>query len=298
MTRVLSALVLLPVVIGAIWFLPDWATLVLALVAAVLAFREYCTIARSLGVWIPAGISGTAVVLAAYAMWLGDRWTHSASASFPFGFGGGVSFTASDDFHSNLVPLVLMSAFLVVGAASVARGRPGPGVLADAASALFAPIYIGMPLGALAWVRADRNIGYDTANWDGRVVVLLLLAVIVVSDSAQYYCGRAFGRRPLAPTISPKKTVEGAIGGLVFGTAATMIGGQYVFASPFWLLALLGAAISLLGMVGDLFESLLKRSADVKDSSNLIPGHGGVLDRIDSWLFAAPVYYVFVRFVA
>jgi phosphatidate cytidylyltransferase len=126
----------------------------------------------------------------------------------------------------------------------------------------------------------------------------LLLAVIVVSDSAQYYTGRAVGRRPLAPTISPKKTIEGAIGGVVFGTLAFTVGGRYVFASPLWILALSGAAISLLGIVGDLFESLLKRSAGVKDSSNLIPGHGGVLDRIDSWLFAAPVYYVFVRFIA
>ena len=93
--------------------------------------------------------------------------------------------------------------------------------------------------------------------------------------------------------------MEGAIGGVVFGTLAMTLGGHYVFAaSPLWLLAILGAAISLLGIVGDLFESLLKRSAGIKDSSNLIPGHGGVLDRIDSWLFAAPVYYVFVRFVA
>jgi phosphatidate cytidylyltransferase len=74
------------------------------------------------------------------------------------------------------------------------------------------------------------------------------------------------------------------------------IGGHYVFSSPVWALALLGTVVSLLGIVGDLFESLLKRSAGIKDSSSLIPGHGGVLDRLDSWLFAAPVYYVFVRF--
>ncbi len=120
------------------------------------------------------------------------------------------------------------------------------------------------------------------------------MTVIVVSDSAQYYTGRALGRRPLAPAISPKKTVEGAIGGVIFGTLAMAIGGHYVFTSPLWLLALVGAMVSLLGIVGDLFESLLKRSASVKDSSNLIPGHGGVLDRIDSWLFAAPGYYIFV----
>jgi phosphatidate cytidylyltransferase len=296
MTRVLSALVLLPVVIGTIWFLPPQATLMVALIAAVLAFREYCAIARALGLWVAGGIGGTAVVLVCYAMWLGDRWVHTAP--FDSLSGGGMSFTDADVFKPNLVGLVLMVEFLVVGALSVARGRPGPGVLADAAATLFAPIYIGLPLGALAWVRADRFVAYDNTNWDGRAAVLLLLIVIVVSDSAQYYTGRAFGRHALAPTISPKKTGEGAIGGVVFGTLAMAAGGHYVFASPLWILALLGAAISLLGIVGDLFESLLKRSAGVKDSSNLIPGHGGVLDRIDSWLFAAPVYYTFVRFVA
>jgi phosphatidate cytidylyltransferase len=128
--------------------------------------------------------------------------------------------------------------------------------------------------------------------------VLLLVVCIVVSDSAQYYTGRALGRRPLAPSISPKKTLEGALGGLVFGTAAMLVGGRVVFpAAGMIMLLLIGASISALGIVGDLFESLLKRSAGVKDSSGLIPGHGGVLDRIDSWLFAAPVYYVFVKYL-
>ena len=286
MTRVLSALVLLPVVIGTIWFLPPVATLLLALVAAVLAFREYCAMARAVGVWVPGGIGGAAVVLAGYAMWLGDRMSDGRATLFAPA--GAASFTPDVSLEPNLVGIVMLSAFLVVAALSVARGRPGSGVLADAAATLFAPIYLGLPLGALAWVRAVS----------GREAVLLLLGVIVISDSAQYYTGRAFGKRPLAPMISPKKTLEGAIGGMVFGTLAMAVGGAWVFHSPLWLLALLGAAISLLGIVGDLFESLLKRSAGLKDSSNLIPGHGGVLDRIDSWLFAAPVYYTFVRFLA
>jgi phosphatidate cytidylyltransferase len=267
-TRVLSALVLLPIVVGTIWFLPSEGTLVLALIAAVLAFSEYCHVARALGITVPGGIGGAAVVLVCFEMWFADR-----------------------TLHANWTYLVLLAALIVVGAASVGRGRPSPSVLADAAATMFAPIYIGLPLGSLAAIRAGSNP-------DGRWVLLLLLATIVVSDSAQYYTGRAFGRRPLSPAISPKKTVEGAIGGVVFGTAAMTWGGRGVFASPVWILALAGAAISLLGIVGDLFESLLKRSAGVKDSSNLIPGHGGVLDRIDSWLFAAPVYYVFVRWVA
>jgi phosphatidate cytidylyltransferase len=256
---VLSALVLLPIVIGTIWFLPPYATLILALVAAILAFYEYGAIASALGAtMLPA--SGFAVVLSC------------------------VSFETPD------VGIVLSTALVVVGAAAVAGGRPGPSALADAAASLFASIYIGLPLGALAAVRARPGTGRDA--------ILLLLTVIVVSDSAQYYTGRMFGRRALSPSISPKKTVEGAIGGVLFGTLAMVLGGRHVFESAVWMLALLGATISLLGIVGDLFESLLKRSAGVKDSSNLIPGHGGVLDRIDSWLFAAPVYYVFVRFVA
>jgi phosphatidate cytidylyltransferase len=272
MTRVLSALVLLPVVIGTIWFLPPWCTLLLALVAAILAFTEYRRIAGALGASVPGGIGGFAVMAASVAMW---------------------------DEDAASLPLLLLATMIVAGAIAVGRGRVMPSSLADASATLFAPIYLGLPLGALAAIRNEEIGG-------SREALLLLLAVIVVSDSAQYYCGRAFGRRRLSPAISPKKTVEGAIGGVVFGTFAMAVGGSFVFtegrsfmiATPIWLLALLGAAVSLLGIVGDLFESLLKRSAGVKDSSNLIPGHGGVLDRIDSWLFAAPVYYVFVRFVA
>jgi phosphatidate cytidylyltransferase len=260
MTRVLSALVLLPVVIGTVWFLPPIATLVLALVAAALAFLEYADIAGALGVHVPRVISGTAVLAACVAM-------------------GGAS---------GAVDVVLMTAVITIGALAVASGQPGPPILRDAAAAWFPIAYIGLPLGALAAARATG----------GRGAVLLLMITIVISDSAQYYTGRALGRRPLAPSISPKKTLEGAIGGLLFGTLAFAAGARAVFpASSPWLVALVGASIAALGIVGDLFESLLKRSAGVKDSGTIIPGHGGVLDRIDSWLFAAPVYYVFVRYL-
>jgi phosphatidate cytidylyltransferase len=260
MARVLSALVLLPVVIGTVWFLPPIATLVLASVVAILAFVEYATIVAALGAHVPRVVGGVAVVAGCIAV--------------------GQSLISVD--------LLLMSAVIAFGALAVAGGTPGPRVLHDTVSSVFPVAYIGLPLGALAAVRA---IG-------GREAVLLLAITIVVSDSAQYYCGRAFGRRPLAPTISPKKTLEGAIGGMLFGTAAMAVGGLWVFPDAnIFLLTLVSAAIAALGIVGDLFESLLKRSAGVKDSSNIIPGHGGVLDRIDSWLFAAPVFYAFVRYI-
>jgi phosphatidate cytidylyltransferase len=154
-----------------------------------------------------------------------------------------------------------------------------------AAATAFGLVYIALPLGTLVLI---HRLG-------GREAVLLLLFTIVVSDSAQYYTGRMFGRRPLAPAISPKKTIEGAVGGVVIGTLFVVFAGRLVL--PFTRvpqLAMLGVALVLLGIAGDLFESRLKRTAGVKDSSALIPGHGGILDRIDALLFATPVFYLFL----
>jgi phosphatidate cytidylyltransferase len=149
-------------------------------------------------------------------------------------------------------------------------------------------IYLGLPIGALVAVR----------RFAGAPVLFLLMLTVMVSDTAQYYTGRLLGRRPLAPTVSPKKTMEGAAGGFVFGTALFMVAGAWWLPSmSLPLRAGLGASIVALGIAGDLFESMLKRSAGVKDSSALIPGHGGVLDRIDALLFAAPVYYIVLRYV-
>jgi phosphatidate cytidylyltransferase len=260
MSRVLSALVLLPLVLGVIWFLPPAGTLLLAEVAAVLAFLEYAGLARVHGVRVPRAVAGTGVAAVCAAV--------------------GLAYVPLD--------VVLISALIAVGAIAVASGQPGPGVLRDVAASLFPLLYIGLPLGAIAAVRLIA----------GREAVLLLLATLVISDTAQYYTGRAFGRTKLAPTISPGKTREGAIGGVVFGTVAMALGSMRVFPSARpGMLVLAAATVVMLGIVGDLFESMLKRSAGVKDSSHLIPGHGGMLDRIDSWLFAGPAYYLFVRYM-
>jgi phosphatidate cytidylyltransferase len=155
----------------------------------------------------------------------------------------------------------------------------------DASARFLAPWYIGMPLGMLVAVHGAG----------GPRLTLLLLGTIVVSDSAQYYTGRMFGKRPLAPAISPKKTIEGAIGGVVIGTAFAVVAGSLLVDGDHLACAILGGSVVVLGICGDLFESRLKRVAGVKDSSALIPGHGGVLDRIDALLFAAPAFYLYVR---
>jgi phosphatidate cytidylyltransferase len=259
MTRVLSAIALLAILI-AIVFLPPNATLLVAVLAAAMAFAEYVDLAALLGARVPIVLGGAAVTAACVAVGSGD---------LPLEF-------------------VLLGAMIGLGTFALLNRQPGSAVLQDTAASLLPVMYIGMPLGSFAAIRLTA----------GREAILLLMATIVVSDSAQYYTGRVLGRRALAPTISPNKTMEGAVGGLVLGTVAMTLGGLLVFrgVSP-GLLALASAIVVVAGMLGDLFESLLKRSAGVKDSSDLIPGHGGVLDRIDSWLFAGPVYYAFTRYL-
>ena len=155
-----------------------------------------------------------------------------------------------------------------------------------AAAAVAGAVYIGGPLGLLVAIHAR-------SGWK---VTLLLLATVVVSDTAQYYAGRAFGRRPLAPVVSPKKTIEGAIGGLAAAALFMALAGSRILVGEALVpLAVLGLAMGAVGICGDLFESSLKRRAGLKDSSSLIPGHGGVLDRIDALLFATPMFYLYLR---
>jgi phosphatidate cytidylyltransferase len=174
---------------------------------------------------------------------------------------------------------------------SPARLKPGPEpgfgqAVSGAAAGSFAMLYIGVPLGALVSIHV----------FGGRGAVVLLVATIVISDTAQYYSGRAFGRHPLASRLSPKKTIEGAVGGFVVAPLFLHFAGPYLIpvATPL-MIAPLGLALVACGIAGDLFESMIKRAADLKDSSALIPGHGGVLDRIDALLFATPPFYLFVR---
>jgi phosphatidate cytidylyltransferase len=163
------------------------------------------------------------------------------------------------------------------------------GPIQTATAGAFAAIYVGVPLGLLVALHARY----------GSRVTLLLIATVAVSDTAQYYTGRTFGRRPLAPAISPKKTVEGALGGVVFGTLFVAVAGARALpAVSIAQLAVLGGAAVALGICGDLFESQIKRQAGAKDSGALIPGHGGVLDRIDALLFVTPVFALYLGVLA
>ena len=268
-SRVLSAAVLIVIVGGTIWFLPPWATLALAALAAMLAAVELCGLARSAGSTAPPLLAATAAALSAMSISAATATPNAAS--------------------SEAFAVVAIAATLAAGLATLASTRPGPAVFASMATLLLAPLYVGVPLGTIAWIRAAH----------GPAALVWLIAVISLSDTAQYYTGTMFGRRKLSPIVSPGKTVEGAVGGFVaaYITGALLAPWALPFTSAMSA-GILALGLALFGIGGDLFESLLKRSAGQKDSSTLIPGHGGVLDRIDAYLFAAPVFYVYLRYLS
>jgi phosphatidate cytidylyltransferase len=262
MTRLLSGLALAALAFALIWFLPSNGLLLVALGVAALAFVEYAALMRAVGARVPFG-PALAATLAACAL-------------------VGVEAPA---WMARLLPALSGLSLLAVAVSLMAGGAQGASLVHGAAGAMLAPLYLGLPLGALVAIHQHA----------GREGVLALIATVAASDTFQYYSGRAFGRRPLAPTLSPKKTIEGAVGGLVLAPAAL------VLIAAWWLpgVTALAAWVAGLGMVvagiaGDLFESALKRAAGVKDSGALIPGHGGILDRIDALLFAAPLFHFLV----
>ncbi|MBF0582663.1 MAG: phosphatidate cytidylyltransferase [Magnetococcales bacterium] len=175
---------------------------------------------------------------------------------------------------------------LVFFAEGLLRHRPGMTVLDDVGWRFLGVLYCALPLVLLLEVhRAERG------GW----LICFLLLTIWATDVGAYFVGRRWGSRKLAPHISPGKTVAGFWGGMAL---ASVVGGvmAHVVSLPYsWGEAiLLAALLSVVGQLGDLAESLLKREAGVKDSGQLIPGHGGMLDRLDSLLFATPVYYLFL----
>jgi phosphatidate cytidylyltransferase len=274
MTRVLSGVALIALAVAVVWFAPLSVFLLVAEVLLVLAFIEYSRLTAASGLPIPAVPAGIATITASLSI-----------APAPLGF----DTILNDRLVMNpSADAVLLAGSVMLAAFTLTTWRGERDAVGLVSAAVFPMLYLGLPIGTMMVIRSLH----------GREVLFLLMLTVMVSDTAQYYSGRAFGRRPLAPAISPKKTIEGAIGGFVIGTAFfAAVGAWWLPSMPAALRVGLGLALVALGIAGDLFESMLKRSAGVKDSSALIPGHGGVLDRIDALLFAAPVYYIVLRYV-
>lgn len=169
---------------------------------------------------------------------------------------------------------------------------PHEAMLPSLGNSLIGQIYIAVPLALAIRLTLEPTPSSSMTQFNG----LLLLAIFIfiwVNDTGAYLVGSRWGKRRLAPSISPKKTVEGSIGGLILVLLSAVILRLLLFTDLSWLHILLtSAVVAIFGTIGDLFESSLKRQAGVKDSGKLIPGHGGILDRIDSFLLAVPAVYL------
>jgi phosphatidate cytidylyltransferase len=259
--RVATALVVLPILLAGLLLGPPLLGAGIVLVALLLGLWEFFGLLEARGL-VPYRVTGVILMLAVF----GDVITR-------LDWGG---------------PPVLPMVALVGLTALLLRVGDFAATVPAAALTVLGALYLGALGGTIAGLRLLQP--QVVAPWR----LVLLLAIIMVSDTAAFFVGNAVGKRKLAPGISPGKTIEGAAGGLLGGVAGALA----VWAAglpdvPAGHAALLGCVVAILGMLGDLLESLLKRWAGVKDSGRMFPGHGGMLDRLDSLLFGAPVLYYY-----
>jgi phosphatidate cytidylyltransferase len=202
----------------------------------------------------------------------------------------GTAFAAALYFRPGLAPAWVMAAIVGLGLATVGLAKDPQVAVSRLLATGFGIFYIGGLLTALPLLQRDLPQG---PFW-----VTVTIAVTFANDTGAYFVGRALGRHKLAPAISPGKTVEGAFGGLAGGVGMMLLARATFFPALTIGDALaIGGAGAVLGPAGDLLESLLKRAAGAKDSGRLIPGHGGVLDRIDALLFVGAYVFVHARFL-
>jgi len=268
MKRILTALVALPILLFAVWSSSPYPFVLLTAIAVVLALGEFYRLASNVEC-APVPIFGYIAALLVIACFVLDR----------------------------SVWIIAVMAALAIASLAAVLSRPEQmnRSLASAAATVFGVVYVALLGGFLAGVRMTADSS-ATTHLASRLITLFF-AMVMMTDTGAYYTGRAIGRHKLAPRVSPGKTIEGAIGGFIAALAAGPLCKLAFFPQlPLADSLLLGASIGILGQVGDLAESMLKRGSGVKDSSNLLPGHGGMLDRLDSILFCAPVIYYYSRF--
>ena len=265
--RVLTALVGVPLLVGAIWLGTPWLT-ILVIAAALLGLREFYQMT----------LGPEARLLLA----LGTLWTALMI------IGGQLS----DDWFE-YAPHLLVGGGVILAAPWVVATRNADRALTTWSYAVGGPIYIGFLLAHAPMLR-DLDGGSDVArDW-----LLFTLLVTFSTDTGAFLVGRAVGKHLMTPTISPGKTWEGAIGGFLWAVAvAVALDALLQLSAPLWQPALMGVAIAVSAQLGDLSESCLKRAAGVKDAGAILPGHGGILDRLDSIVFTIPLMYYLVALV-
>lgn len=272
LTRIVVAVVAIPLVLGAIW-LGGHFFAILAAAISVGALLEFYRLAEAKGArpirLVGVLVSLVSIVVAAYGKSLGPGLTY---------------------------PLVLLLLLVAVITMTIRLFRAEGSALLDVSTTLAGTLYVS--LGSVMLVLL-RQTGGGENDRNGAYLLGCVMASIWICDSAAYFVGRAFGRHKLFERVSPKKSWEGAIAGAVAAVGAMIGLGGWAFPDmPIVHLGIIGAIVGVMGQIGDLAESHLKRDAGIKDSSQIIPGHGGLLDRFDSLLFVAPIVWVYVAIVS
>lgn len=267
-SRVLTSIGLIPLVLGAFFCASAFPILVLAWVVFMLCAREHATILRREEVWV-ASILMSALLLPAPPTSEFDSLAGLFALSL---FGVGVwatyhctKYLGSDGKDCSQAPFTAL---------------------------LLTNLWFLVPLFCLVKLHELAAGGHF---WAPANPVLMATVPVWGGDTAAYFAGKAFGRHPLAPAISPKKTVEGSVANLAACALIAIPLGDWI-GYPWWLGLICGVIAGVFGQLGDLFESYIKRKADIKDSGTLLPGHGGVLDRLDSILFTAPLVFAALVF--
>lgn len=263
--RELVAIAAIPLLAGAIIWLPAWVFLTVLGAAATVACDELLSMARGAGFAVgrrlPLILFMAVVVLA---------WV----------------------FGVHALAAAVIAVLVILPTARLADRRAPDGSLGGIAAESFAVLYLGVTTACLGWLRL----------WPGDPIgsklILFFLACIWVGDSGAYYVGKNFGRHKMSPRISPNKTLEGLAGGIVttFAAAAVMAWALGLDYLPVHIAAV-AAILAVTAPLGDLVESLFKRDSGVKDSSTLLPGHGGLLDRTDSLIYPAPFVLTYLAVV-
>lgn len=273
-TRLLTAAVALPILVGSIilpWWVPEtvWIFVAIAVLALAAGLFEFFSLTKKLELKADAGVA-----------FLGAA-------------GSTVLFIVDAPKQDPNLLLIFLAGFviLVLITQTFRFQKDFSKMLAGMGVTILGVFYVAFLGGFLIATR----VGFDHSL--STKLLIFFFVVIFGSDAGQYFSGRAFGKHKLAPVISPGKTVEGAIGGLVAAAGFAALCTLVFFPDlPYTLGIPLGVAMAALGMFGDLAESAIKRGSKAKDAASILPGHGGLLDRLDSLLFNAPLLYYFARF--
>jgi phosphatidate cytidylyltransferase len=285
--RIATATVLIPVVVALVWWGPPEALAAVAAGIALAAMWEFFSLGERVGM---AGYRKWTMLCAVGIFWAQYLIGTRAYRSFDFTFG-------HDGYHSTILPSVSATVELVLlvfffGAVAIGLGtrRPLQDVLPAIGISSASLLFVALPFSYL--VRVNEVSGESPAGGPaGRQLVLFTLFLIWCGDMLAYFVGKSLGRVPMALALSPKKTWEGAVANFAASLLVAVFFARWMQVETVTMLIIAGVA-NIAGQAGDLIESAYKRGAVVKDSGTLVPGHGGVLDRVDSLILAAPVIWI------